>query len=71
MTGWIHPPRLDKPRDRDRFDPIVEGARYGLPRELLLEIWQRARAEATDASGRRDELRARTRFHEIAARLDA
>src|SRR5438128_1704292 len=69
MTGWMHPPRLDKPRDRDRFDPIAEGARYGLPRELLLEIWQRACAEATDPAGRRNEVQARRRFHEIAARI--
>jgi hypothetical protein len=68
MTRWMHPPELDRTREPEPFDPIVQGARYGLLSELLLSIWQRARADATDSAGRCDIEQAQRRFHELAAR---
>jgi hypothetical protein len=58
-------------RDRDRFDPVVEGAKHALARELSLAIWERVRADATDAAGRCDTEQAAQRFHELAARIAA
>ena len=71
MTRWMRPPELDRERKRDRFDPVVEGARHALGRELSLAIWGRVSADATDSAGRRDMGQARQRFHEFAARIAA
>ena len=68
---WIRPPELDRERVRDRFDPLVEGARHGLSHEVSLAIWERARRDATGADGRHDAEAARLRFHEVAARIAA
>ncbi|HEX8113761.1 MAG TPA: hypothetical protein VF516_38780 [Kofleriaceae bacterium] len=67
----MHPPELDRPRESDRFDPVVEGARLGLTRELSLVIWQRICADIRDARGRLDEDQARQQFRELAARVAA
>jgi len=71
MTRWLHPPELERQRERDQFDPVVEGARHGLTRELSLAIWKRVCADATDGFGRRDTEQAERRFHGIAARIAA
>jgi len=71
MTRWMHPPELERQRDRDQFDPVVEGDRYGLSRDVSLAIWERVCADATDGFGRRDTKQAEQRFHEIAARIAA
>ena len=71
MTRWLYPPELKRQRERDRFDPVVEGARHGLTRELSLAIWERVCAGANDGFGRRDTEQAERRFHEIAARIAA
>ena len=71
MTRMFHPPELERSRERDRFDPIHEGERHGLSRELSLAIWKRVSSDATDTFGRRNEERARERFHELAARIAA
>lgn len=55
----------------DSFDPIVEGARYGLPRALLLALWERVRCDASDSDRSVDELAAERRFHEVASRIAA
>lgn len=68
MTRWMHPPELARPRDRDLFDPAVEGDRYGWSRELSLGVWGRVCSDATDSAGRHDIERVRQRFHEFAAR---
>jgi hypothetical protein len=64
-------PELDRMRDRDDFDPAVEGARYRLSRELSLVVWERACADASDDRGRLDAEQAQQRFHEFAARIAA
>ncbi|TMQ14194.1 MAG: DUF4157 domain-containing protein [Deltaproteobacteria bacterium] len=69
MTRWMYPPEIERERERARFDPIVEGARHRLSRELSLAIWDRVRADATDAAGRCDTELAGRRFHELAARI--
>src|SRR6185503_5107607 len=71
MTRWFRGPELERPHDRDRFDPRVDGARHRLPPELLLAIWERACADATDSAMRRDDAHAQRRFHELAARIAA
>ena len=71
--------RWPAPRERlpicgqDRFDPVVEGARHGLARELSLAIWQHIRADPGSLRGEEGEEieRARSRFHDIAARIAA
>jgi hypothetical protein len=68
MTHWMHPPRGERSRERDRFDPIAEGARYQLPPEVLQAIWDQACTAATDQAGHRNEPQARRQFHELAAR---
>lgn len=68
---WMRPPELGREPDREWFDPIVEGARHRLSRELSLAIWQQVRTDATDSAGRCDVEQARRRFHEIAARVAA
>src|SRR5688500_2955062 len=71
MTRWMRPPDLERRHRRDEFDPITEGARYRLSRQLSLALWERVCAEATDGAGRRDTRQAVQRFHAIAARFAA
>jgi hypothetical protein len=71
MTRWMHPPQLERQRERNRFDPVVEGARYALSREVSLAIWKRVSEDATDSAGRRDMEQAQQRFHKLAARIAA
>jgi hypothetical protein len=71
MTRWMRPAELDRRQQQHQFDPIVEGARYQLSRELLIAIWQRACADATDNSGRRDLEQATRLFHDLATRFAA
>ncbi len=67
----MRPPELERQSQRERFDPVVEGDRHGLSRDLSLAIWERVCADATDSEGRRDTEQAERRFHEIAARIAA
>lgn len=63
---------LDRPRARgDELDPVAEGARRGLSRELSIAIWERVCAEATDNFGRRNEEQARQQFDGLTARVAA
>ena len=71
MTRWLHPPELQRLREQDRFDPVVEGSRYGLPPDLALSIWERVCADATDSAGRCDIEQARRQFEELAVRIAA
>jgi hypothetical protein len=71
MTRWMRPPDLDRDRKREPFDPVAEGVRYRLASELLLAVWKRACADATDGSNRRDTEQAQQRFHAIAKRIAA
>jgi hypothetical protein len=71
MKRVFHPPRLGRNREREQFDPVNEGDRYGLSRELLLAIWTRVRVDASDIPGRHDEGQLRQRFHDLAARIAA
>jgi hypothetical protein len=67
----MRPPELLPARGGDRFDPLVEGASYGLTPELLWKLWERVCADLTDSAGRRDEEQAQRRFHELAGRIAA
>ncbi|HEX8114063.1 MAG TPA: DUF4157 domain-containing protein [Kofleriaceae bacterium] len=71
MTRWMHPPELARTPERDQFDPVIDGKRYGLPRELLLAIWERVCRDATDRAGRLDADPMQRRFHELAAWIAA
>src|SRR3954468_12131880 len=71
MTRLLHPPEGGLHRRSDEFDPILEGARYQLTRELSLAIWARVCADATNNFGRRDQEQAQRQFHDLAARLAA
>src|SRR5512140_1062288 len=71
MTRWLRPPELERQRKQADFDPVAEGARLGLSRELSLAIWKRVCTDATDGFARRDTERARRQFHEIASRIAA
>ncbi|MGH7633149.1 MAG: DUF4157 domain-containing protein, partial [Gemmatimonadaceae bacterium] len=71
MTRWMHPPEIERERDRAGFDPTAEGSRYRLDRELSLAIWTRACADIRESAGRHDAEQARRRFHELAARIAA
>jgi hypothetical protein len=73
MTRWMYTPELERSREPAQLDPVVEGERHGLSRELALAlaIWERVCAGVTDGAGRRDGEQARRRFHEIAARMAA
>src|SRR3954464_12500947 len=68
---WMHRSELRRPGQRTQFDPVAEGARHALSHERSLAIWVWACADATDGAGRRDEARARRRFHELSACLGA
>lgn len=68
---WFRGADRDRDPNQNRFDPIVEGARCGLSRELSLALWERMRVEEADASGRGDIELTQQRFHECAARLAA
>jgi len=65
----MYPAGLERQHAHDPFDPLTEGARYGLSRERLLAIWERVCADATDRAGRRDMGQARRQFHQLATRL--
>lgn len=71
MTRWMRPPEVERSREQDRFDPLVEGARHRLPDELLRKLWERVCRDLTDRFGRFDEEQAQKRFHELAARTAA
>jgi Domain of unknown function (DUF4157)/Bacterial SH3 domain len=71
MKRMFYPPELDYSRQRDSFDPIREGERYGLLPELSLAIWKRVSEDATDSFGRRNEGQVRERFCELATRITA
>lgn len=71
MTHWMRPPEFARARERDQFDPVIEGARYGLSRELSLATWERVCADATDSIGRLDADQAQRRFHDIAVRIQS
>jgi hypothetical protein len=71
MTRMFYPPELDDSRQRDRFDPIRAGERYGLLPELSLAIWKRVSENATDSFERRNQDQALEQFHELAARITA
>lgn len=71
MMRWRHPPELERRREGRPFDPVAEGARHGLSRELSLVIWGRIQAEAIDGLGRRAAGQAELRFHEVARRIAA
>ena len=71
VMRWMHPPEIERSRQRSHFDPVVEGHRHGLSRDLALAIWATAQADATDGAGRLDVGQAQQRFHELAARLAA
>lgn len=66
MTRWMYPTARPLPPASDRFDPVLEGARYRLPPDLLRALWDRACTDATDGTGRRDDAGARQRFHQLA-----
>jgi hypothetical protein len=66
---WIRGAERAGDRDRDAFDPAIEGGRYRLARELSLTLWDRICVAATDAAGRLDVEQARRRFHALAARI--
>jgi hypothetical protein len=67
----MRPPELARTKERDHFDPVIAGSRYGLSRELSLATWERVSADATDSAGRLDAEEAQRRFHDIAARIQA
>src|SRR5882672_9556609 len=71
VSRWLRGPELERTRERDAFDPVVEGARHHLTRELALAIWERVCADATDRNGRCDLARAKRAFRELAARIAA
>src|SRR5262245_21527823 len=68
MTRWREPPQAAHEHKDDRFDPVLEGARHGLSRDLALEIWARIRAVRTGVEPEADDVR---RFHEVAALVAA
>ncbi len=67
----MHPSRMEHQRDPEGFDPIAEGGRYRLPRELSLALWEGVRAEVRDTAGQVDVDHSRRRFQEVAARIAA
>lgn len=62
---------IGRSREPERFEPVVEGARHGLSREISVALWVRACSDATDRSGRHDLEQALQRFHALAAHLAA
>ena len=71
MIRLAYPPGHASARGRERFDPVVEGARHRLPAAVALAIWERARADAVDGAGALDAAHAERRFHELAAEVAA
>src|ERR1044071_8668820 len=71
MTRWMHPPELERGGVPQPFDPVVEGAQFGLAREVSLALWEQACASATDSAGRVDVGDAQRRFRALAAGLAA
>jgi hypothetical protein len=68
---WVRGADRERERNRDRFEPVVEGGRHGLSRELSLALWERVRVDATDGSGRCNTEQAQQRFHELLTRIAA
>ncbi|HEY0478543.1 MAG TPA: hypothetical protein VGD37_13550, partial [Kofleriaceae bacterium] len=68
---WMHPPELERARDPNAFDPVAEGGRHRLSRELSLAIWARVCADVGDSASRPGAEQAQRRFHELAARIAA
>ncbi|HET7501973.1 MAG TPA: DUF4157 domain-containing protein [Kofleriaceae bacterium] len=68
---WMRHAERDGSRRAIPFDPVVEGARHGLPRELSLALWKLVREEGATAPEQADLERAELRFHELAAQLAA
>ncbi|HET7500056.1 MAG TPA: DUF4157 domain-containing protein, partial [Kofleriaceae bacterium] len=68
---WFRDADRERDGNRDPFDPILEGERQRLDRELSLALWERACAESTDRVGRLDPARAKQRFHELVVLLVA
>src|ERR1700733_10340205 len=60
-------PQIDGVRRQPVFDPATEGGRHGLALDVSLAIWEYVARTSTDLQAQRDEVRARQRFHEIAA----
>ncbi|HEX3761198.1 MAG TPA: DUF4157 domain-containing protein [Kofleriaceae bacterium] len=60
-------PEFARGQEREQFDPVVDGARLGLSRELSLAIWDRASRDAAGGAGPPDADRAQRRFRELAA----
>jgi hypothetical protein len=71
MSRWRLASGLEHRREQAGFDPVVEGARLGISRELALEIWNRVCPSDTDSFGRPDLEQVRRRFCEIAERIAA
>src|SRR6185295_3728717 len=69
MTRWRQPPQVAHERKDDRFDPVLEGARHGLSRDLALAVWARICAEG--AAAERSESEDALRFREVAALIGA
>lgn len=68
MTRWMYPPELSHARERDEFDPVVQGGRHGLSREQSLAIWEHVCADATYSAARCNLEQIHARFHELAMR---
>jgi Domain of unknown function (DUF4157) len=58
-------------RRSERFDPVAEGRKRGLPHELSVALWKQACREAIDTSGRIDAGRAKRAFYDLVERLVA
>jgi Domain of unknown function (DUF4157) len=71
MMRSLYPQQLERSRERVELDPVIEGGRHGLSRELSLALWARACAEATDGAGRCDLDAARQRFLALVALVAA
>src|SRR5262245_47001934 len=71
MKRMFHAPELEHSRQRDRFDPILEGERHGLIPGRSPRLWKRVSEDATDVFGRRNEDQARKQFQELATRIAA
>jgi hypothetical protein len=69
MNRLLRPPEIDRQRQQEPFDPVLEGARHGLSRELALKVWERVVAEADPDRGEGEE--AQRRFQEVAALVAA
>jgi len=55
-------------RSSDRFDPVAEGHKQGLPHDLSLALWKQACREATDSAGQLNAAHAKRAFYDLVAR---